>query len=57
LFFKQYLQKCHDRLQAVGLEGDRLGWLRFFLEGVEETATRPLRQGALNATRPAQSVE
>lgn len=47
LFFKQHRQEYYDRLQAVRLEGDWSGWLRFFLEGVEETA----RQAADTAGR------
>jgi hypothetical protein len=38
LFFKQHRQEYYDRLDAVRLKGDWLGWLRFFLEGVEHTA-------------------
>ena len=38
LFFKQHRQEYYDRLDAVRLKGDWLGWLRFFLEGVERTA-------------------
>ncbi|HUV67795.1 MAG TPA: Fic family protein [Sedimentisphaerales bacterium] len=38
LFFKQHRQEYYDRLDAVRLKGDWLGWLRFFLEGVEQTA-------------------
>jgi Fic family protein len=38
LFFKQHRQEYYERLQAVRLQGDWLGWLRFFLEGLEETA-------------------
>ncbi len=38
LFFKQNRQEYYDRLDAVRLKGDWLGWLRFFLEGVEQTA-------------------
>jgi len=38
LFFKQHRQEYYDRLDAVRLRGDWLGWLRFFLEGVEQTA-------------------
>jgi Fic family protein len=47
LFFKQHRQEYYDRLEAVRLKGDWLGWLRFFLEGVDETA----RQAADTATR------
>jgi len=38
LFFKQHRQEYYDRLDAVRLKGDWLGWLRFFGEGVEQTA-------------------
>ncbi len=38
LFFKQHRQEYYDRLDAVRIKGDWLGWLRFFLEGVEQTA-------------------
>jgi len=47
LFFKQHRQEYYDRLDAVRLKGDWLGWLRFFLEGVEQTA----RQAADSAGR------
>ena len=38
LYFKQNRQKYYDHLQRVRLEGDWLGWLRFFMTGVQETA-------------------
>ncbi len=38
LFFKQHRREYYDRLDAVRLNGDWLDWLRFFLEGVEQTA-------------------
>ena len=38
LFFKQHRTEYYDRLDAVRVNGDWLGWLRFFLEGVDETA-------------------
>jgi len=47
LFFKQHRQEYYDRLDAVRFSGDWLGWLRFFLEGVEQTA----RQAADTAGR------
>jgi Fic family protein len=47
LFFKQHRQEYYDRLDAVRLKGDWLGWLRFFMEGVEQTA----RQAADTAGR------
>ena len=37
LFFKQHRQEYYDRLDAVRFKGDWLGWLRFFMEGVEQT--------------------
>jgi Fic family protein len=45
LFFKQNRQEYYDCLQRVRIEGDWIGWLRFFLEGVNSTA-----QQAANAT-------
>lgn len=38
LFFKQHRQEYYDRLDGVRLKGDWVGWIRFFLEGVEQTA-------------------
>jgi len=38
LYFKSNRQEYYDRLQRVRIEGDWSGWLRFFLEGVRETA-------------------
>ncbi|MDY7011421.1 MAG: hypothetical protein SVV80_11825 [Planctomycetota bacterium] len=38
LFFKQHRQDYYDRLDAVRLKGDWIGWLRYFLDGVRETA-------------------
>ena len=38
LFLKQHRQEYYDRLDAVRFQGDWTGWLRFFLEGVHETA-------------------
>jgi len=38
LYFKQYRQEYYDRLDAVRGQGDWIGWIRFFLEGVEQTA-------------------
>lgn len=40
LFFKQNRQEYYDRLQRVRTEGDWIGWLHFFLEGVQVTAQR-----------------
>ena len=38
LFFKANRDEYYRRLQAVRTDGDWEGWLRFFLEGVIETA-------------------
>lgn len=38
LYFKTHRQLYYDFLQQVRLEGDWEAWLRFFLEGVQETA-------------------
>lgn len=46
-FFKQHRQEYYDRLDAVRLKGDWLGWLRFFLEGVQQTG----QQAAYTAGR------
>jgi len=40
LFLKQNRQRYCDLLQTVRAEGDWEAWLRFFLEGVEETANQ-----------------
>jgi Fic family protein len=45
LFFKQNRQEYYDRLDAVRLKGDWLGWLRFFLEGVQQTAQQAADTG------------
>jgi Fic family protein len=47
LYFKENRQEYYDRLTAVRLDGDWIGWLRFFLKGVETTA----QQAANTATR------
>jgi len=47
LFFKEHRQEYYDRLDAVRLKGDWLGWLRFFLEGLQQTA----RQAADTSAR------
>ena len=39
LYFKIHRSDYYDHLQRVRTEGDWEGWLRFFLEGVTETAT------------------
>ena len=36
-FFKLHRAEYYDRLQAVRVDGDWEGWLRFFLRGVAET--------------------
>lgn len=38
LYFKQRRAEYYDRLNAVRTRGDWEGWLRFFLDGVAETA-------------------
>lgn len=38
LYFKQHRQAYYELLQDVRLKGNWLGWLRFFLEGVRDTA-------------------
>lgn len=40
LYFKQNRQQYYDLLQSVRLNGDWEAWLRFFLTGVEDTATQ-----------------
>jgi Fic family protein len=39
LYFKIHRSDYYDHLQRVRTEGDWEGWLRFFLDGVTETAT------------------
>ena len=46
LFFKQHRTEYYDRLDAVRVDGDWLGWLRFFLNGVEETARQATETAA-----------
>lgn len=38
LYFKTHRSDYYDHLQRVRLEGDWEGWLRFFLQGIFETA-------------------
>lgn len=38
LYFKQNRQEYYDCLQRVRTEGDWIGWFRFFMEGVNNTA-------------------
>ena len=40
LYFKQHRQQYYDLLQSVRLTGDWEAWVRFFLNGVEETANQ-----------------
>ena len=40
LYFKQHRQQYYELLQTVRLTGDWEAWLRFFLTGVEATATQ-----------------
>ena len=44
-YFKLHRAEYYDRLMAVRLRGDWEGWLRFFLEGVADTATEATRTG------------
>lgn len=37
-YFKTHLDEYYERLQAVRVDGDWEGWLRFFLAGVFETS-------------------
>ncbi|MEK7726924.1 MAG: Fic family protein, partial [candidate division KSB1 bacterium] len=40
LYFKQHRQAYYDTLQRVRTHGEWENWLRFFLEGVAQTATQ-----------------
>lgn len=40
LYFKQNRQRYYDLLQSVRLTGDWEAWLKYFVAGVEETATQ-----------------
>ncbi len=42
LYFKTHRQEYYDHLQRVRTHGDWEGWLRFFLQGVVETAGEAL---------------
>ena len=44
-YFKLHRAEYYDRLMAVRLTGDWEAWLRFFLDGVAETATEATRTG------------
>jgi len=47
-FFEAHQQEYYDRLQAVRAAGDWIGWIRFFLRGVQEVALEAnLRAGKL----------
>jgi Fic family protein len=46
LYFKAHRQRYYDLLQEVRLKGDWEAWLRFFLQGVAETA-----QNAVNTAQ------
>lgn len=48
IFFKAHQQEYYRRLQATRDDGDWEGWIRFFVDGVAETAT--------TATRTVQSI-
>ena len=43
LYFKQHRAEYYRLLDVVRTEGDWEGWLDFFLEGVEDTATNAVR--------------
>ena len=48
LYLSEYVEahraEYYVRLQAVRTDGDWDGWLRFFMDGVAETAQRAVRQ-------------
>ncbi len=43
LFFKQNRDEYYERLKKVRTDGDWEGWLRFFLQGVNETSKQAVR--------------
>lgn len=43
-YFEAHRSRYYDLLQRVRTEGDWLGWLRFFLQGVHETAQAAVKQ-------------
>lgn len=43
LYFKSHRQVYYDHLQNVRTNGDWEGWLRFFLEGVNQTAEQAVK--------------
>ena len=45
-YIEAHRQEYYDRLQRVRTDGDWLGWLRFFLIGVEQTARSAVRQAS-----------
>jgi Fic family protein len=50
LYLKQHRTEYYRRLSAIRTEGDWVGWLRFFLDGVSATAAEAARTArALNA--------
>ena len=51
LYFKTHRQEYYDRLNRVRTEGDWEGWIRFFLQGVCETA-----DGVVSTARSVQSL-
>jgi Fic family protein len=53
IYFKRHQMEYYDRLDAVRTKGDWIGWLRFFLEGVEATAS----QAAQTTRQVAEQLE
>ena len=45
-YIEAHRQQYYDSLQRVRTEGDWIGWLHFFLVGVEETARAGVRQAS-----------
>jgi Fic family protein len=45
-YIEAHRQEYYDSLQRVRTEGDWLGWLHFFLAGVEQTARAAVRQAS-----------
>jgi len=43
-YIERHRREYYDRLQAVRTDGDWMGWLRFFLVGVEEIAREAIGQ-------------
>lgn len=47
-FFEAHRQEYYDRLQAVRMSGDWIGWIRFFLRGVSDVSSEAVaRAGKL----------